>query len=285
MTREQKVNQVVDEIKTKMGSDYKVESRKVIKNNGIELTGISIIGEGENIAPQIYIDNMIYDSVSDIAESVIEEYRKYKNRMSFGNVSEIISDYTQIEDKLAIRLINRKYNEKMLAGIPYEEFLDLAIIATVDFSSKASAKVTNGLLSIWDKSFNDVISVAKKNFYASGMEFKSMEEVLSNMMEIPMEDMSNMEPPMYILTNKSKIYGAGFITSNAIMQKICDKLQSDLAVLPSSINEVIIVPLDDTTNYDDMSEMVQEINVSEVEPEEVLSDHAYIYKKETGWEI
>ena len=43
---------------------------------------------------------------------------------------------------------------------------------------------------------------------------------------------------------------------------------------------LIIVPESKALDADEMSEMVVEINETQVEPEEVLSDHAYFYQRE-----
>lgn len=53
-----------------------------------------------------------------------------------------------------------------------------------------------------------------------------------------------------------------------------DKLGTDLYVLPSSVHEVIVISTQ-AGEPDDLQEMVQEINNSEVAPEERLSDSVY----------
>ena len=47
-------------------------------------------------------------------------------------------------------------------------------------------------------------------------------------------------------------------------------------VLPSSIHEMLILPYDDSIDMDVMSEMVREINATQVSPEERLTDQAYL---------
>lgn len=55
-------------------------------------------------------------------------------------------------------------------------------------------------------------------------------------------------------------------------------LQSDLVVLPSSIHEVLLVKYDGNSDVRWLSRMVFNINVSEVQKSDRLSDSVYIYR-------
>jgi hypothetical protein len=60
---------------------------------------------------------------------------------------------------------------------------------------------------------------------------------------------------------------------------IGEMLKEDYFVLPSSIHEVIVVPESKGLDAEEMCKMVKEINETQVAPEEVLSDHAYFYRR------
>ena len=49
-----------------------------------------------------------------------------------------------------------------------------------------------------------------------------------------------------------------------------------LVVLPSSIHEMLIMPYNDSINMNDLSFMVADVNANQVEPEERLTDRAYL---------
>lgn len=63
---------------------------------------------------------------------------------------------------------------------------------------------------------------------------------------------------------------------------ICEKLECDLYILPSSIHEVILIPAYDHDSYDELTSMVKEVNSTQLSKEEILSDHVYFYSRETG---
>lgn len=46
-------------------------------------------------------------------------------------------------------------------------------------------------------------------------------------------------------------------------------------MLPSSIHEVLIIPYSSLFNLDDLTEMVKEVNATQVEAYEQLADRAY----------
>ena len=59
-------------------------------------------------------------------------------------------------------------------------------------------------------------------------------------------------------------------------QEIADKV-GDFYVLPSSVHETLIIPKDAGMELRDLEQMVQEVNQTQVAPQERLSDHVYEY--------
>ena len=56
-------------------------------------------------------------------------------------------------------------------------------------------------------------------------------------------------------------------------------MDCDLFILPSSIHEVILVPARTGICKRELDQMVKEVNQEAVDPEEILSDHAYYYHR------
>lgn len=83
--------------------------------------------------------------------------------------------------------------------------------------------------------------------------------------------------PMYVLTNRNTKYGAGAIAIPSVRRKILDLFHgNDFYVLPSSIHEVIILPVDRTDmSEEDLIHMVRSINRSQVAVPDRLSDQVY----------
>ena len=64
------------------------------------------------------------------------------------------------------------------------------------------------------------------------------------------------------------------------MKELADRLESDLLILPSSLHEVLLLPDDQEQGYDFYRQMVHEVNVTQVEPEEILSFNLYRYDRQ-----
>ena len=62
-----------------------------------------------------------------------------------------------------------------------------------------------------------------------------------------------------------------------MQQHVSDVLNSSYYVLPSSIHELIVVPESIGMNRLQLENMVEEINQTEVEQEEILSNTVYRY--------
>src|SRR5699024_491591 len=92
---------------------------------------------------------------------------------------------------------------------------------------------------------------------------------------------------MYVVTNSQKYFGAAHIMNPNVMERLQDIFQGEFYILPSSTHEIIAVNPREFDQPDAAYEkMVQEINQSEVEYGEQLSDHIYRYRsKETGLEM
>ena len=202
------------------------------------------------------------------------------------NVTDNISDFNKIKHLIKVRLINKDRNVKLLEQIPYIPFLDMAIIATIEMDrgegAIAAIKINNELLKTWNFTLSEIMPIANRNTF-KGYDFKSMAEIISEMLGEPKEEYES-KVPMYVLSNKSGINGATEICNYQTMKELAERFNSDLIVLPSSIHETIIIPKTDEMELNTLTEMVNEVNTNSVDAEEVLSDHAYIFNRETGWE-
>ena len=83
---------------------------------------------------------------------------------------------------------------------------------------------------------------------------------------------------LFVLTTRSTINGAGVIGCGPLLHKIHKKI-GDYYLIPSSVHEVLIAPVKHLKGIDikDITDMVRFINLTEVLPEDRLSDRAFMY--------
>ena len=85
------------------------------------------------------------------------------------------------------------------------------------------------------------------------------------------------DPGLYVLTNPRRSYGAAVIMDSEVLKMVGEKLQSDYFVLPSSVHEVICVKNNSAISLEELQQMVREVNRTEVDPSERLSDQVCYY--------
>ena len=86
-----------------------------------------------------------------------------------------------------------------------------------------------------------------------------------------------MDLPLYVLTNHSLARGSGVVFLPGVLEAIQKKMPEGFVVLPSSIHECMIISKNACGNVESLDTMVNEINATQVSPEEQLSDFAHVY--------
>ena len=298
MLRKEFVEAVVDEIRNIVGDNAEVRHNEIRKNNGLVLNGVTILLPGETISPMAYIENFVKDEyervdyvteIHNIAKEIIVTIAKFRNEPIMQIEKDNFTNFEYIKDKLCVLLVNYETNREMLKDLPYEIFLDLAIICCIKVGNDGMIKIPNNLLDNYGVTKETLFEIAKENTPklepAIGTNMVNMIFGLINGNKSD-EDLDDFvlyddAPPMYVLTNKDKHYGATTMLYNEVLDKLASQIDRDLVVIPSSIHEVILLPYDDEMDIEAVTKMVQEVNQDVVDQEEMLSNHAYIYNRTT----
>lgn len=117
---------------------------------------------------------------------------------------------------------------------------------------------------------------------AADVNIMSVMDVLKEKGLLP-ADMEIEDPaPMLVVTNASTTFGAGVITSRRVVKRISQMLgETNLVLIPSSVHEILVLPAYMAFGSN-LSDLVKEVNGSEVAEEEQLSDNAYLCNAATG---
>lgn len=281
------------EVEKRAGENYRVKLNDVMKNNGVVLRGITLMQDDSNISPTIYL-NPYYDAYENgdttlgtVIDEVIDTYERNKINRSID--MKFFLNYETVRSRIIFKLINTEKNRELLKDVPYIPFHDLSIVFQCLVSEErfgnASILIHNVHLQLWKVNARELYECALENTpLLQGYELADMNTVLEEMKALggvddeEIEDMRQ-EVPMYVLSNKSRINGASCILYKDILKDFAMVVDKDLYVLPSSIHEVILLPSDGTQESEQLKKMVREINQSQVEKEEVLSDSVYYYRR------
>lgn len=241
---------------------------EVEKNNNVKKTGIERMAG--NVHPVVYIDEM-YDQEM----SIIDAAKEVMDIMTRSNMSinvEIYKDYENIKDNLVAKLVNQNSNFEGVSAKKYG-FVDLKIVPIVKVNDNASIRVTKEICKNWGVSMTKVVNQALENI-KDDVIVKSYARFMGERMGASEVQIAALEEgiQMMIITNKEMINGA--IAALFAKERLNKIYNESYTILPSSIHEVIAVP---TSLGNDFATMVQSVNETCVDPEEVLSDKAYIF--------
>ena len=312
MNYSQFIIKVKEDLQERLGAEVTVETISVPKNNGIMMQGIAIRRPDEKVVPTIYMERFYVDylegrDMEDILEDFLEIYEE-QGEIETPDV-DFYKDYERVKTRLALKLVNREKNKKMLEEMPHRDFLDMAVIfyCLVDspLAGTAAILIKESHMKNWGISAEDLYEDALTN--AERMlpgTIRTMEELLSRMVledEIPVwewreekqegfpklegvavESPSASGIPLLVLTNNRRYLGAACILYRGILEKFAKKLGENLFILPSSVHEVILLPETKVNSSKNLLRMVIEVNRTQLAPEEVLSDTVYYYDRESG---
>ena len=293
MTYQEFKENVTTVIKNQLGSNVKVTIQEIIKNNDTHYDGLTILSNQLNISPTIYLNFYFKQylkgrSLEEICHDILSVYEENKPS---GNIDiSFFTNYEQVKKRIVFKLINYEQNKNLLQKIPHIKILDLAIIfnclVDADETGNATILIYNQHLSLWNITKDDLYHLAMKNTPALlTYELRDMSDVLIELMAgVPCNSMKEefeYMVPMYVLSNKSKLNGSGCIFYHNLLHNLCEKLECDLYILPSSIHEVILLlDYEYVQGSEELQQMVRETNRMVVDQEEVLSDHIYHYDRE-----
>lgn len=293
MTYQEFKQHISQVIQTKLGSSVKVTVQEIIKNNNTRLDGLTILSNQLNISPTIYL-NYYYNqyqkgkSLDEIYQDILLTYEENKPTDCI-DIS-FFTDYEKVKGHIVFKLINFERNHELLDNVPHYRYLDLAIVFNCLLESGTTGSATilihNHHLAFWHITKDDLYALAMENTpKLLAYDLKNMTEVLKGLLKTEFSssfDSSSKDFPMYVLSNRSKLNGSGCILYKNLLSDFSRKLNSDLYILPSSIHEVLIIPAKKAASAEELSDMVKEVNATQLSNEEILSDHVYYFCRETS---
>ena len=299
-------NYIKDNIKEYLPGSYEnadISFNEQIRNNDIHLTGITIRRENERAVPNIYL-NGFFDAyqngknldeiVGDLADRRIELEMPFSGKELMSK----LSDYEKAKKNMEIRLCDKEENIGKLKQQVHTEHGDFAatyhiVIGELE-GEKASVAVTPWIMKRWGVTLDQLHQDALQSDRGKGATFMDMDFMVRNFMGFAPEPPNLLDSPdgteeydgdghgMYCLRHGEEMEGAGLILQEDIMQKIGELMGGNYYILPSSIHEVLVIPENAGLTTRELSDMVHEINQTEVAAVDRLSDKVQFYDREAA---
>lgn len=283
------------EIMNFLPSEYEEPKLNVIAKTNTIKNAMIICKKGSNIAPTIYLDEYfelfkngreMSSILQEIAEIIIHHQQENVDvsfLLNFGNV----------KDKITPKVINFMWNKGSLSDIPYRFIAEDLVVTYSIKVSLGRIQVDNTMITKWGISKDELHEVALANLQEEIPIISAIQEackgsIFGELLEATQGDYDKAEAlfqeifmaqeeenKMMVLTNRDRFLGANMVLHPEIMKKAIEKMGGDFYLIPSSIHEWILVPME-TTSMEELNFMVKDINMSQVDKEEWLSDHVYI---------
>ena len=251
-----------------------VSLREVQKNNGCKRKALTVKAV---CAPCMYLDGyyecykvegMSYtlDKIMLDFDDAITQGEEYKEI--------VFLPWSEIKDCIIFQLVNYERNSEWLKSVPHKRMLDLAIVFRYlidsDEREMASTVITDSFSQKLGVTTEELYEVACKN--------------TPNLLPYTLGDIGDIlglgdvgANFMWCLTNDKMVNGAACMLYNGVLESIRERFGTNLVIIPSSIHEVLILPVE----YEkEMNDMVQEVNKTVLSAEDILADHIYVYDGE-----
>ena len=294
MNFEEFTQSMLKRVSKKAKGTFDAMIKSVAKNNGVRLTGIMAEAEGCSCAPCVYLDDyyrMYANKEMKLSEAADEVYSLLKKHLEAAKDISIsgFTNWVNIRENVRAKLINAEQNKEQLAKIPHRMFLDLAVVYYVTVSGCGDEKlgtilICNEHMEMWGQEEENLYRTAMLNMRSDGRpDFNGIKDVIKSISQdadcFLNDGGRQLCTGMYVLTNCSRRFGASEILDKSTLRAIADKIGDGFIVLPSSVHELIILEPDDAAEYEELADMVKEVNTTQVDVGERLSDHVYVYSR------
>lgn len=278
LTYEEFKTEVLEKLTDYMPKEYSEKQLSLRKTQKINMTKEGIVFSNMVVSPTIYISDMyemylehknLEDILNYFADIMVKGDKEKKD----------LPDIKFSKDKVIFQLINTEKNKELLRSVPHRTFLDLSIIYRVVLDNNernlCSCMVTNELMKIHGFTEEELFSLAKENTK------RILPPTITDMTEI-LFGYVNESNSMWVLSNSKGVFGATSILFEETLHTFAEDKECDFCILPSSIHETILIPVDGHLEiFKIMKEMVETVNVMELSETEILSWEVYFYDRKS----
>ena len=197
MTLERFTEHLKQRLEKATGCEVRIQPTQ--KNNGIDLTSITIMRNDRNVAPTTYVEQHFDqfnegDTIEEILDRILEIDEKYQLDSDFDVAS--FTDFERVKDKLRFKLVNTKKNSERLLQMPHKKFLDLSKIYFAEVDSidgcKGTITITTEHMKFWGINIEELDKVIYLPWYM--IIFLKQERIAKGLIvEVDLSGLNNIE--------------------------------------------------------------------------------------------
>lgn len=296
------IQELIREVEALLGKGYHATRSDFVTPNGGIRRQLAISYGLHGMAPCICMDAYyeLYQEPNDILLAAADVVRAYHSQVQEEFDLSRVTEWAWAQSRVLFRLVDTGWNQELLEQVPHRDIPRLGLSMVIYFpvqqakdtkegqARQAAVQVLYPLLNVWRISEGELAAQAFENTQAQcPAKVYSIQEALYGSTGIEeVQPGSGLEAcgrlPMYVLTNEQKLYGAGCMLYEGVLWREAERLGADLYILPSSVHEVMLlpVPLGTGGTLDGLRDVVAGINRSDALPDgDVLSDRVFYYDR------
>ena len=263
----------------------KSEIIPVNKNNGIMKETVGIENGIDGLKPLVYVESL-YDQycigadLSTCVSFVVGLYRA----MPDLHMEQYFETWEAVKPRITVRVVNWEWNKDELRDIPHKKYMDLAVYCRVVLAQNedgiVSTVVKNSMLRYLEIEEKELWEAARNNFQKEKYLIRHIDEEtgLTGSYLNKFLNLSDQEDETYILTNEYHNNGAVGMMRFDLLESFAAQKECNLYILPSSLNEVILIPDRGDRTPDFLRSLVKKNNKDYPE-EGDLSENIYYYRR------
>ena len=268
--------------------EYMVELDKKHSINQTVVYGIILKPVGSRIAPVLRLDG-VYEQYKNssiqevercmpiIAANFLQVIRQDNFDCLEEDIIKQINSMEYIKDNICFRLINAEMNKEFLKNRPHRMIAGLAVIYYIHLEDKddklSSIDITYDYLNnrFSELGEEQLFSFAKKNtpilcpVKISDLDSLVMSMIVKGQWQHDVEEVLEVwqasSSKMLVLTNSNGVYGATTMLYPGVLEILKQEL-GEFVILPSSVDEVLIVRMQPKQKISGLKDMIEEINAN-----------------------
>ena len=170
--------------------------------------------------------------------------------------------------------VQKSSNERIVKKTLSGKFAGLELYIYFALDEKMNMIVSEDVFAEMEINIEEAWKMAFENLHKS-VTITSMTNALKECGML--DDSCDDDLGMYVISTERMEKGAAAVFDRKVKEFVKEKGYKRVAILPSSIHEMLLLPFDNPfTNENELSMMVETINSTEVEPSDQLIDKAII---------
>ena len=281
MTFKEFATEVSERIRQKFPNNEVIGERRIDKLQGRSYNGLVIKMTNSDVCMTLDLDAAYRDFTNgmDLEMVFLKVFDSIENATVPVSQKDLddVKDYAVVKEGLIMQLILVKGNEDLLSTLPHRIIKDMAVVYRYMFKCEgksATFLLNNEIIREYgitaEQLDKDAAETCMRN---RPMSIHGLASVLFGIETIP--------ESIFVVTSFIGRFGASVIAYPGALKQIADRFGSDFILIPSSVNEVLVIPDNRGVSTDRLNETIANINSSVVSPEERLGDHYYHYNRET----